>query len=265
MERGRPRLGVHAFSGCGGCQAVLLDSELLAGLAARFEIVHFPMLGPRAVDAQVDLALVEGSVSTPADVERLRRVRAASGCLVAIGACAVGGGLQSLRGLARDGSRWVADLYPHPEWLDLHDRPVPLGRHVRIDAVLHGCPIDRGQLARLLCDRLAGVVAQPERRPLCVECKAAGVACLFVARAEPCLGPVTRAGCGALCPRAGRACYGCFGPSDLANVAGLGTRLATLAIGPEEIARLFRFVAGDVDAFRSAGAVDRVAGGPETP
>ena len=266
MNRNRLRLGVYALSGCGGCQAVLLDGEgLLLELASRFDVVHFSAIGPCAPDERVDLALVEGSVSTPAHIERLRRIRAASACLVAIGACAVSGGLQSLRGLARDGSRWPLDLYPHPEWLDLLDRPVPLARYVKVDAVLHGCPIDCRALIRVLCDRLAGVAPRPERRPVCMECKQLGVPCLLVARGEPCLGPVTRAGCGALCPRGGRGCYACFGPADLVNVAGLGARLASLGLAQEEVVRRFRFVAGDVDAFRTAGAVGPAAQGPETP
>jgi len=259
----KPRLGVYAFSGCGGCQAVLLDGALLLALAGRFDVVHFAALGPRAAEAPVDVALVEGSVSTSADVERLRRIRDSSAYLAAIGACAASGGAQSLLGLARDGDRWLADLYPHPEWLDVLGTPVPLARYVRVDAVLSGCPIDRRELVRLLCDRLAGVAVRPDRRPVCMECKQLGVACLVVARGEPCLGPVTRAGCGALCPRGGRACYACFGPADLVNVAGLGARLAALGLGPEDIARRFRFVAGDVDAFRGAGGA--AARGPETP
>jgi coenzyme F420-reducing hydrogenase gamma subunit len=204
-------------------------------------------------------------VSTPADAERLRHIRAASAFLVAVGACAASGGLQSLRGLARDGSRWVVDRFPHPEWLDPLDTPLPLGRHVRVDAVLPGCPIDRRELVRLLCDRLAGVRARAERRPVCMECKQLGLTCRLVANGEPCLGPVTRAGCGALCPRGGRACYGCFGPADLVNVPGLGSRLATLGLASGEIARRYRFVAGDVDAFRGTGGAGDLVGGPETP
>jgi sulfhydrogenase subunit delta len=263
MEGARQRLGVYALSGCGGCQAVLHDGEgLLLEVAARFDIVHFPAIGRCAPDASVDLALVEGSASTPADVRRLKRIRASGGYLVAIGACAVGGGLQSLRGLARDADRWPAELYPHPEWLELLDRPVPLARHVRVDAALHGCPIDRRALVGLLCDRIAGVAPRPERRPVCMECKQRGVTCLLVAGGEPCLGPVTRAGCGALCPQGGRGCYACFGPAELANVAGLGARLESLGLGQEEIARRFRFVAGDIDGFRAAGTA---LAGPETP
>lgn len=263
MEGGRLRLGIHALSGCGGCRAVLFDGEgLLLELAERVEIVHFPEVGRCAPDACVDLALVEGSVSTPADVERLRRIRAASGYLVAIGACAVGGGPQSLRGLARDGNRWPEDLYQRHEWLGLLDRPAPLARHVRVDAVRHGCPIDRRALIGLICDRIARVDPRSERRPVCMECKEHGVPCLLVARGEPCLGPVTRAGCGALCPQYGRGCYGCFGPADLANVAALCARLACLGLGEEEIARRFRFVAGDRDTFRGAGLATF---GPETP
>jgi coenzyme F420-reducing hydrogenase gamma subunit len=255
---------VHAFSSCGGCQAVLLDEALLLDLAARFEVMHFAQLGPQAPDAAVDIALVEGSVSTPEDVARLQRLRAASRYLVALGNCATSGGLQSLRGLAPDGRQWVADLYPHPEWLELLESPTPLERHVRVDLALWGCPVDARQLARLLSERLAGVAAQHERRPLCMECKAAALPCLQVTRGEPCLGPVTRAGCGALCPRHGRACYGCFGPANFANVAALAERCKGLGAGTDGIVRRLRFVAGAAPAF-CGGAAGAQAGGPETP
>lgn len=265
-ERDKPRLGVHGFSSCGGCQAVLLDQPLLFDLAERFEILHFARLGRQAPEATVDIALVEGSVSTPADVERLQQVRAASRYLVALGNCATSGGLQSVRGLALDGAQWLADLYPHPEWLELLDVPTPLADHVRVDLELWGCPVDGRQLARLLCERLAGVAVRRERRPVCMECKAAAVACLPVAAGEPCLGAVTRAGCGALCPRLGRACYGCFGPADTVNVAALADQLAKHGIGADGIARRLQFVAGTAPAFcagrpGTAGA----AAGPETP
>ena len=262
----KPTLAVHVFSGCGGCQGVLLDGALLPDLAARFEIVHFAQLGPQAPDAAVDIALVEGSVSTPADIDRLQRLRAISRYLVALGNCATSGGLQSLRGLAPDGGQWVDDLYTHPEWLELLGEPLPLARHVRVDLALWGCPVDARQLVRLLCERLAGVVARREHRPLCMECKAAAVPCLLVADGEPCLGPVTRAGCGALCPRHGRACYGCFGPVSLAGVPALSERFTTLGLGAEGVARRLRFVAGAAPAFCEGGVgAAGAAAGPETP
>ena len=260
----KPTLAVHVFSGCGGCQGVLLDGALLLDLAARFEIVHFAQLGPQAADAAVDVALVEGSVSTPAEIDRLQRLRTISRYLVALGNCATSGGLQSLRRLAPDGGQWVDDLYTHPEWLELLEEPSPLERHVRVDLALWGCPVDARQLTRLLCERLAGVASRRERRPLCMECKAAAVPCLQVVASEPCLGPVTRAGCGALCPRVGRPCHGCFGPADLANVAALADRLSALGVGAEGIARRLRFVAGAVPAFCGSG-VGAATGGPETP
>jgi len=265
MDLDRLRLGVYTFASCDGCQLVLLGGGLLAALAERFVIVHFAELGPRAPAAPVDLALVEGSVSTAADIERLREVRARSGYLVALGNCATSGGLQSLRGLAVDGGQWVADLYPHPEWVDLLAAPTPLSRHVRVDFELWGCPVDARQLARFLCERGAGVAARPERRSVCAECKAQCVACLLVAGGAPCMGPLTRAGCGALCPRLGRACYACFGPADLANVPALTERFAALGLSGEAVARQLRFVAGDVAAFRHGAPGGSPAGGPETP
>ena len=264
MTGEKPTLAVHAFSGCGGCQAVLLDEALLLDLAERFAVVHFAQLGPQSPEAAVDIALVEGSVSTPADVARLQQLRAASRYLVALGDCATGGGLQSLRGLAPDAHRWVDDLHQHPEWLDLLEVPVPLAQHVRVDLALWGCPVDARQLTRLLGERLAGVAARRERRPLCMECKTAAVPCLQVTAGAPCLGPVTRAGCGALCPRLGRPCYGCFGPADLVNVTALAERCAALGVGTDGIVRRLRFVAGAAPAF-CGGGVGVAVGGPETP
>jgi len=216
-----PRLAVWKFSSCDGCQLTLLDceDELLA-LTERVEVAHFLEASSAGSEGPYDVSLVEGSITTLEEAERIRDIRERSKLLVAIGACATAGGIQSLRNFADVGTyaRWV---YAHPEYLETLPTATRIADHVTVDLELRGCPIDKGQLLELIGALLGG------RRPwlpgvsVCQECKRRGTACLMVAQGVPCLGPVTHAGCGAICPAWGRGCYGCFGPAESANVASL--------------------------------------------
>jgi coenzyme F420-reducing hydrogenase gamma subunit len=235
----RPTLAVWKFASCDGCQLSLLDCEdELLTLAKAVRIAHFTEMTRTSALGPYDISLVEGSITTAADVERIKVVRANSRYLVTIGACAATGGVQALRNFAAPGE-FAGIVYAHPEYLDSLDTSTPISEHVRVDYELHGCPIDRGQLLEVLLAYLAG------RRPViasysvCQECKARATVCLLVSRAEPCLGPVTRAGCGALCPSIDRGCFGCFGPSDDANCDALATRLKGLGTPESSVARLF--------------------------
>ncbi len=214
MAYRKPTLAVHKFASCDGCQLTLLDceDELLAVLDA-IEIAYFVEATRATADGPYDVSLVEGSITTPADADRIRRVREKSRVLITIGACATSGGIQALRN-ARDVGQLASAVYPHPDYLDVLDQSTPIAAHVPVDFELRGCPIDKGQLLEVIS---AFVLA---RRPciptysVCVECKSSGAVCTMVARGTPCLGPVTQAGCGALCPRMNRGCYGCFGPME---------------------------------------------------
>ncbi len=214
----RPRLAVWKFASCDGCQLTLLDceDELLA-LTERIEIAYFLEATRAVVKGPYDLSLVEGSITTPDDAARIRQIRAHSRLLVTIGACATAGGIQALRNVA-DVNAFAQAVYPRPEWLEVLPTSTPIASHVPVDAELRGCPIDRRQLLELLGALLAGRRPQLERHSVCLECKARGVTCVMVADGVRCLGPVTHAGCGALCPLVGRGCYGCFGPSEVAAV-----------------------------------------------
>jgi sulfhydrogenase subunit delta len=235
----RPTLAVWKFASCDGCQLSLLDceDELLA-IAERVGIARFTEVTSRSEPGPYDLSLVEGSITTPRDVERIREVRAMSRTLVSIGACATAGGIQALRNL-RDVPQMVAAVYPRPDLIEMLHTSTPIAAHVKVDLELRGCPVDKRQLLEVIGAFVNGRKPNLPAHSTCLECKMSGAICVMVARGEPCLGPVTHAGCGALCPRHARGCYGCFGPSDAPRTQPLAARLLQDGRRPDEVVRLF--------------------------
>jgi coenzyme F420-reducing hydrogenase gamma subunit len=246
----RPRLAVVKFASCDGCQLSLLDCEdELVAVAGAVEIANFPEASRAMAPGPYDVALVEGSITTPHDVARVREIRADSGLLVAIGACATAGGIQALRNFA-DTDEYVRTVYAHPEYIRTLATSTPVSDHVKVDYELRGCPVDKHQLLELVSALLA------ERRPelpvhgVCVECKLSGRVCVMVAHGTPCLGPVTQTGCNALCPGFHRGCYGCFGPAETTNTAALAAQWQALGATPRDIQRAFRTFNAGAEAFR---------------
>ncbi|HEY5686399.1 MAG TPA: oxidoreductase [Acidimicrobiia bacterium] len=236
----RPTLGVFAFASCDGCQLSLLDLEdELLEVSSAVDIVHFPEATSRSVDGPFDVALVEGSVSTPRDIERIRWVRSQSSTLVAIGACATAGGIQALRNLA-DVNEFLRIVYASPEYIDTLEASTPISAHVEVDLELRGCPISKYQLLEVIEALLAGREPNLPTYSVCVECKERGTSCVMVARGIPCLGPVTQAGCGAICPAFDRGCYGCFGPAETANIGSLAALWRALGATREDLVRALR-------------------------
>lgn len=219
--RGKPKLAVWKFASCDGCQLTVLncEDELLA-LADRLEVAYFPEASRAAVRGPYDLSLVEGSITTPHDAERIHRVRRASKVLVTIGACATAGGIQALRNF-RDVAEFAALVYASPQYVETLKKSTPIAEHVPVDFELRGCPIDRGQLLELVAAYLAGRRPNLPPHSVCMECKRQGIVCVMVAQGLPCLGPVTHTGCGVLCPAHLRGCYGCFGPKETPNTVSL--------------------------------------------
>lgn len=249
----KPRLAVHKFSSCDGCQLAFLNlGDGLLELARLVDIVHFAEAGAVDPDAEVDIAFVEGSVSTPDEAERIQRVRANSKYLVTIGACATTGGLQALRNGA-DALGWIASVYSNPAAINSLETATSIASHVTVDLELWGCPVNGRQVVAAVRDLLFGVSPRTSDDSLCLECKRAGNVCVLVAKGEPCMGPVTRTGCGALCPSVGRDCYACYGPAGLTNTDALAGRFAALALLPEDIARRFLFINNSAPAFAQAG------------
>jgi sulfhydrogenase subunit delta len=249
-RRRKPKLAVWKFASCDGCQLSLLDceDELLA-VAEAVEIAYFPEASSASVRGPYDLSLVEGSITTPADARRIHHVRRASRTLVTIGACATAGGIQALRNF-QDVREFLAHVYARPEYIATLERSTPIAAHVLVDFELRGCPIDKMQLLDVIAAFLHGRRPVTPTHSTCVECKLAGTVCVMVARGTPCLGPVTHAGCGALCPRYQRGCYGCFGPMETPGTASLARQWATLGASERDLVRAFRNFNAAAEPFR---------------
>lgn len=242
-------LAVHKFSSCDGCQLALLNmGETLVELAERIEIKHFAEAGVLAENAKVDIAFVEGSVVTQADEARIQKVRDNSEYLITMGACATSGGIQALKNLAVQPNEWIEQIYPHPKFIDSLDRSSAIKAYVDVDFELWGCPINSKQITAVITQLLSGVVPWDDREKLCIECKRQGHVCTFITQGTPCMGPVTRNGCGALCPEFGRACYGCYGAAALANNNGLIERFEGLGLLSIQIQRRFSLIHPDPSA-----------------
>jgi sulfhydrogenase subunit delta len=255
---GRPRIGVVKFASCDGCQLTLLDleDELLA-IADRVDLVEFAEATSHRSSGPFDVLFVEGSVSTPEQAEEIVRLRAVSHRLVVIGACATAGGIQAIRNWF-DHDEVRAAVYPEPGYIESLAQARPVADFVAVDGELRGCPISPGQLREFLVALVTGRRPQLPDEAVCLECKRRGVVCVAVAKGIACLGPVTRTGCGAICPAYGRGCYGCFGPRESANTAALATWLGSdRADG--DVARLFAGFTAWSGPFRSV--VD-AGGGP---
>jgi sulfhydrogenase subunit delta len=250
----KPKLAVWKFASCDGCQLSLLDceDELLA-LTGEIEIAQFAEASSAMVKGPYDLSLVEGSVTTPHDAERIREVRRVSRKLVTIGACATAGGIQALRNFASV-EDFLSVVYASPEYVSTLETSTPISAHVNVDFELHGCPIDKRQLLEVISAFLAGRRPQISSASVCTECKRRGTVCVMVAHGTPCLGPVTHAGCGALCPSYNRGCYGCFGPMETPNTVSLTRQLRVLGMSDRAVDRVFRTF--NVEAFERVRDAD---------
>lgn len=256
-EDGKPKLAVYKFSSCDGCQLSLLNLEdELLDLVGTVEIAYFLEARRRELPPPYAIGLVEGSVSTPEEEERIHQIRRDCGFLVTIGACATAGGIQALRNWA-DVDAFIQTVYANPEYVKTLDTSTPVAAHVFVDFELRGCPVNKEQVLELITATLAGRKPTIPTYSLCIECKRKGIPCRLVSAGKPCLGPVTQAGCGALCPAFNRACYGCFGPMELPNIEALGERFTGFGYTPGQLTRMLRSFNGYVEPFKQAS--DRYA------
>jgi len=246
----RPRLAVWKFASCDGCQLTLLDceDELLA-VAREIDIAYFPEATRGEVNGLYDLSLVEGSITTAHDAERIRDVRRRSRKLITIGACATAGGIQALRNFS-DVREYTAVVYARPEYIRTLATSTAIADHVAVDFELRGCPISKYQLLEVISAFLAGRRPATPPHSVCIECKLKNNVCVMVARGTPCLGPVTHAGCNALCPSYDRGCYGCYGPKETPNAVSLSRWLGQLGMGARALQRIYRTFNANAPEFR---------------
>ncbi len=236
----KQKVAVWKFSSCDGCQLSLLDCEdELLTLAEHVELAYFLEATRATVEGPYDVSLVEGSITTPHDAERIREIRHQSRALVTIGACATSGGIQALRNFA-DVDAFTAIVYASPDYISTLATSTPISAHVPVDFELNGCPIDKRQLLEVINAHLNRRRPRVRAHSVCVECKRRGTVCVMVAHGTPCLGPVTHAGCGALCPSYHRGCYGCFGPMETPNPRSLSDRMAELGADDVDLVRVYR-------------------------
>jgi coenzyme F420-reducing hydrogenase gamma subunit len=251
MMAGRPRVAVFKFASCDGCQLTLLDceDELLA-VGEKVDFVHFLEATDRREPGPYDVALVEGSITTPDDLERIREVRRQAKFLVTIGACATAGGIQALRNWA-DHADFLRAVYASPQYIESLAVSTAIAEHVPVDFELRGCPIDKRQLLEVIRALVAGRRPRTPSHSVCLDCKRRGTVCVTVAAGIPCLGPVTQSGCGAICPAYDRGCYGCFGPAAQPNVASLTAQFQRNGCGKPELVRGLRLFNAWAPEFRA--------------
>ncbi len=247
----RLKLAVWKFASCDGCQLALLNAEEeLLEVAGRVEIAYF-LEASRAVGrGPYDISLVEGSISTPHDAERIQEVRRISRVLVTIGACATAGGIQALRNFANV-EEWRKLVYARPEYIQTLETSTPVAAHVPVDFELRGCPVNKTQLVKVISAFLHGRRPAIPTYSVCMECKRRGTPCIMVTQGTPCLGPITQAGCGAICPAYARGCYGCYGPMETPNISSLMARWKDLGVGDEDLVRALRTFNAAAEAFRT--------------
>ena len=250
MNPHKPKVAIYKFASCDGCQLSLLDAEdELLAVAGAIDISYFPEASRRMVRGPYDIGVVEGSVTIPHDVERIRAIRKECRTLITIGACATAGGIQALRNW-KDVKEFARIVYANPEYISALDRSLPIGSFVHVDFELRGCPINKFQLIEVIVAHLHKRKPNIPSHSVCIECKLKGNVCVMVSSGTFCLGPVTQVGCGALCPSYQRGCYGCFGPMDSANTASLSKQFVDSGATEQEIKLAFRNFNAYAEAFR---------------
>lgn len=250
----KPRLAVWKFSSCDGCQLSILDCEdELLTIAGALDICYFVEASREMLPGPYDISMVEGSITTPHERELIREVRNQSKFLMTIGACATAGGIQSLKNFANV-KDYINLVYAKPEYIHTLDTATAIADHVKVDFELRGCPINKEQLMEVVAAMLHGRRPNVPTYSVCVECKKRDTPCVLV-RGQPCMGPVTQAGCGAICPAHNRGCYGCFGPTEDPNATSLGNWMLDHKLADSrDLTRMFRTFNADAPAFKEAGS-----------
>jgi sulfhydrogenase subunit delta len=244
----KPTLGIFSLTGCGGDQLQLLNMEdQLLELVDKFEIVDFQEGSSHKVAGSIDIAFVEGSVSTEHDLNKLKEIRKRSKTLIALGNCAIEGCIQAMRNGESSLDERLKEVYGVDE--DFFDAKLskPIVDYVDVEYYIPGCPIEKDETLKAITSLLHGDSPPYYSYPVCVECKLNEYPCVITERGKPCLGPVVKAGCNARCPSLGLDCIGCRGPVEKAeNFAAEFKMLLDLGHSREEILKRLRIFSGEL-------------------
>ncbi|MFP4686802.1 MAG: oxidoreductase [bacterium] len=253
MSEAKPKIAVQKFASCDGCQLSLLDCEdELLDVVGEIEIAYFPEASRDMNPGPYDITFVEGSITTAHDAERIEKIREESKLVITLGACATAGGIQALRNFV-EVEEYNEYVYPHPEYIETLARSTPIKDHIDVDFELQGCPINKYQMVEVINALLNGRDPNIPEYSVCFECKRRGTVCVMVAKGIPCMGPVTNAGCGAICPAYDRGCYGCFGPMESPNPDALSERFKEMGVDDRDIYRVFHTFNAYSEGFKEAG------------
>jgi len=251
----KPKLAIWKFASCDGCQLSLLDcEEELLAVAGAVQIANFPEASRAIIKGPYELSLVEGSITTPHDAERIHKIRRMSKLLITIGACATAGGIQALKNY-KDVKTFTSIVYANPKYIETLNNSTPIRDHVFVDYELHGCPINKYQLLEVVNAYLNRRKPVIPAHSVCMECKLRGTPCVMVSKGITCLGPVTHAGCGAICPSYNRGCYSCFGPSEDPKTAPLSAQFQKMGVIKEDLVRMYRGFNAYADAYRKESII----------
>ncbi|HNR39066.1 MAG TPA: NADH:ubiquinone oxidoreductase [Acidobacteriota bacterium] len=212
----KPKVAFFDFSCCEGCQLTVSNCEdELLDLVSHIDIVNFREIMTERSD-DYDIAFIEGSCTREEEVARLQKIRENAQIVIALGACATIGGINCLKNFHNlDEVRQTVygdKAHYFPTW-----ETRPIDRVIKVDYHLHGCPIDRGEFLRVVKALLTGQTPTLPNYPVCVECRLKENVCLYT-QGKTCLGPIARAGCGAICPEFGDSCVACRGMVDQPNI-----------------------------------------------
>jgi len=248
----KPSIAVYKFSSCDGCQLSLLNLEdELLELTDKIEFAFFLEARRRVLPGPYDIGLVEGSVTTEEEIEKIKEIRHDCRFLIALGTCATAGGVQALRNFG-DVETFTQKVYAHPEFIQTLPTSSSISDHIPVDSELWGCPVNKYQVVEMITAVLQNRRPNMPQYAVCLECKRRGNVCTMVANGSACLGPITRAGCGAICPSMNRGCYGCFGPLPNAEIEAFVPHLKASERYPGEAVNLLRTISGYAPKFKEA-------------
>ena len=240
----RPKVGIYGFTGCAGDQLLIIHTEdKLLNLYNSVEFRSFVMVSSNPLEGELDIAFIEGSISTVEQREHILEIRERAKILVAIGNCAVNGGPQAMcTGDGRFEER-LKKVYGDAKFLTDPIEAQPVDRFVEVDYYLPGCPISAPQTFDLISRLIHRTIPEPNLHPVCHECKLNENRCLLLDKVE-CLGPLIAGGCGSACPNHGLPCVGCWGVNEDGNFEYHLEFLESFGKTREEILRLIRGYGG---------------------